>query len=99
MEPKRPANVIDDDDIVIDEENPEWTEADFARARPAKEVLPPKLYEALTRRRGPQKAPTKHPVSIRLSPEVVEHFRATGPGWQGRIDETLKAAIKAGGGR
>lgn len=45
-------------------------------------------------KRGPQKAPTKKLVSLRLSPEVVEHFRSTGPGWQTRIDETLVKAIK-----
>ncbi|WP_234901870.1 BrnA antitoxin family protein [Agrobacterium rubi] len=27
-----------------------------------------------------------------LSPEVVEHYKATGPGWQARIDEVLKKA-------
>jgi uncharacterized protein (DUF4415 family) len=44
--------------------------------------------------RGPQKAPTKKLVSLRLSPEVVDHFKASGPGWQTRIDETLVKAIK-----
>jgi len=43
--------------------------------------------------RGPQKAPTKERVSLRLSREVLSHFRATGAGWQRRIDETLKAAL------
>ena len=42
-------------------------------------------------KRGPQKAPKKVPVSIRLSPEVVEGLRATGSGWQGRADEVLKS--------
>lgn len=45
-------------------------------------------------KRGPQKAPTKKLVSLRLSPEVIEHFRSTGPGWQTRIDETLVKAVK-----
>jgi uncharacterized protein (DUF4415 family) len=45
-------------------------------------------------KRGPQKTPTKKLVSLRLSPEVVEHFKAGGPGWQTRIDETLAKAIK-----
>jgi uncharacterized protein (DUF4415 family) len=31
--------------------------------------------------------------SLRLSPEVLEHFRATGPGWQARIDEVLKRHV------
>lgn len=45
-------------------------------------------------KRGPQKTPTKKLVSLRLSPEVVEHFKAGGPGWQTRIDGTLLEAIK-----
>lgn len=45
-------------------------------------------------KRGPQKAPTKKLVSLRLSPEVVEHFKAEGPGWQTRIDNTLRKAIR-----
>jgi uncharacterized protein (DUF4415 family) len=45
-------------------------------------------------KRGPQKAPTKKLVSLRLSPEVIEHFKATGPGWQTRIDGALIEAIK-----
>jgi uncharacterized protein (DUF4415 family) len=44
--------------------------------------------------RGPQKMPTKQLVSLRLSPEVLEHFKATGTGWQTRIDQTLKSAIR-----
>jgi uncharacterized protein (DUF4415 family) len=45
-------------------------------------------------KRGPQKAPTKKLVSLRLSPEVIHHFRSTGPGWQTRIDSTLRQAIR-----
>jgi uncharacterized protein (DUF4415 family) len=45
-------------------------------------------------KRGPQKAPTKKLVSLRLSPEVVEHFKAGGRGWQTRIDKTLREAIR-----
>jgi uncharacterized protein (DUF4415 family) len=45
-------------------------------------------------KRGPQKAPTKKLVSLRLSAEVVEHFKFTGRGWQTRIDSTLLGSIK-----
>lgn len=45
-------------------------------------------------KRGPQKAPTKKLVSLRLSPEVIEHFKASGPGWQTRIDSVLVKAIR-----
>lgn len=45
-------------------------------------------------KRGPQKAPTKKLVSLRLSPEVIDHFKSTGPGWQTRIDGALREAIR-----
>ena len=48
-------------------------------------------------KRGPQKAPTKQLVSLRLAPEVVEHFKSAGPGWQTRIERTLLDSIKRGG--
>lgn len=75
----------------IDDENPEWTEADFVRARPASEVLPEAVQAKLgMRKRGPQKAPTKRAVTIRLSPDVLDAFRATGSGWQTRVDVALR---------
>ncbi len=45
-------------------------------------------------KRGPQKSPTKKLVSLRLSPKVIEHFKAAGPGWQTRIDSALLKSIK-----
>jgi uncharacterized protein (DUF4415 family) len=45
-------------------------------------------------KRGPQKAPTKKLVSLRLSPEVIDHFKSTGRGWQTRIDGALLESIK-----
>lgn len=44
-------------------------------------------------KRGKQKAPTKIPVSIRLSPEVVAYFKAGGEGWQTRLDKVLKTYV------
>jgi uncharacterized protein (DUF4415 family) len=38
----------------------------------------------------PFSAVTKIPVSIRLSPDVLDHYRSSGRGWQGRIDEALR---------
>ena len=43
--------------------------------------------------RGKQNAPLKVPVSLRLDPDVVAHFRATGRGWQTRINNTLRQAV------
>ncbi len=45
-------------------------------------------------KRGPQKSPTKKLVSLRLSSEVIDHFKSTGPGWQTRIDATLQKSIR-----
>jgi uncharacterized protein (DUF4415 family) len=47
------------------------------------------------RRRGPQKAPTKQRITLRLSPQVVQHYKAGGPGWQTRIDLDLQGKIGA----
>ncbi len=79
---------------MADRGNPEWTREDFARAVTFSS-LPARVAEKIsTRRRGPQKAPRKVPVSIRLSPDVVKAFRASGTGWQSRVDEILRAHIK-----
>lgn len=79
---------------LIDEENPEWTEEDFKRAKPFS-ALPASLQATLRRApRGPQKAPVKERITIRLSPEVVASFRATGEGWQTRLDAALKDWLK-----
>jgi uncharacterized protein (DUF4415 family) len=40
-------------------------------------------------------AVTKQPISIRLSPEVLEYFKATGPGWQTRIDQVLREYVES----
>ena len=48
----------------------------------------------VVRRRGPQKTPTKRLVTMRLSPDVVDKFRATGTGWQTRVDNAVKDWLK-----
>jgi uncharacterized protein (DUF4415 family) len=42
--------------------------------------------------RGPQKAPTKQQVTLRLDRDVIDRFRSTGSGWQSRINEVLRKA-------
>jgi len=74
-------------------DNPEWTAADFAKARPFSEVFP-EMAAAIKRARGRQKAPTKELTAIRLTRSTLDAFRATGPGWQGRIDAILKKAAE-----
>lgn len=67
----------------------ELTAADMKRLQPARDALPESLRAKLGMR-GPQKAPTKERITIRLSPEVVKRFRATGDGWQTRLDAALQ---------
>lgn len=74
-------------------DSPELTKADFAKARPFSEVFPD-LSASIRKGRGPNKAATKKLVSLRLSQEVISHFKSTGPGWQSRIDATLRKAVK-----
>lgn len=70
----------------------ELTAADMKRLHPAKQALPGTLLARLNVR-GPQKAPIKERIAIRLSPEVVRRFRDTGDGWQARVDTALKDAV------
>ena len=80
-------------DLRAVSDNPEWTRKDFAKARPFAEALPD-LAASIRRGRGPNKAPTKKLVSLRLSGQVLEAYKATGPGWQSRIDEDLRRINK-----
>lgn len=58
------------------------------------------LYKGkrLIRRGRPPAEVRKVSTTLRLSPEVVEHFRASGPGWQTRIDQALKRIVTRAGG-
>lgn len=72
----------------------ELTEEDFARARPASEVLPeilgPETAAELLKPRGrPKSSEKKVSLNIRLDADVVETFRSMGKGWQSRINRAL----------
>lgn len=70
----------------------EATDEELAQARPFAEVFP-ELAASIRRARGrPKLAAPKVQVSIRLDPDVLEKWRATGPGWQRRVNEALKRA-------
>ena len=79
-----------------DDDNPEWTSADFARARPASEILPKFIGqtatdELLRRGRGrPVKLNRKVNQTLRLDPDVVEAYRREGSGWQVLMNEVLR---------
>ncbi len=93
------ATTTDEKDAEItaaalrDPDNLPWTDEMWARARPAEEVMP-EFVARWRKWRGQQKAPVKKLVSLRLDPDVVDHFRATGPGWQGRINDALRKSAR-----
>jgi uncharacterized protein (DUF4415 family) len=75
---------------------PEWTEDQLDRAEFAigNKIIRP-ARGTLARPPGrPKAAAPKRSVHLRLSPDVLAHFRATGKGWQTRIDEALRKAAK-----
>ena len=81
-----------------DGEIPELTAEDFRRMRPAREMLPKlvgaKVAAELLRPRGrPPKDKPKAQVTLRLDAEVLDYFRAGGPGWQTRINAALRRAV------
>ena len=84
-------------DPAIHDENPDWTAEDFARAKPASELLPPELLAQFRNAVGrPRIESPKVPVKLRLDGDVLEALRATGPGWQTRINDMLKSKISRG---
>lgn len=50
-------------------------------------------FEAARLQRGrPKAAAPKVQTTLRLDPDVLERFRADGPGWQGRMNAALRRA-------
>lgn len=82
--------------VVFDDDAPEWTAADFARAGAAEEVLPAEFMTAYRRGRGRPKGSVKpdakQQITLRPDKSVIEKFRATGAGWQSRINQALRRA-------
>ena len=79
--------------IASDPDAPEASDGQLAQARPFPEAFPA-LAEALRKNMGgrPKAESPKVAVSIRLDRDVVERFKATGAGWQTRMNEALRAA-------
>ncbi len=75
----------------IDPDNPEWTD-DIVRQSVRFDALPASLKSKLRGR--PKAAITKERITIRLSQDVLEQFRASGQGWQTRLDAALKDWLK-----
>jgi uncharacterized protein (DUF4415 family) len=79
--------------LVDDIDNPEWTEQDFARAKPGYD-LPPHLLAAFPKTRGRPVGSSKALISLRLDNDVIDYFRSTGTGWQSRMNAVLRESAK-----
>ena len=77
---RKPKYINQDDWDSV--ESPPLSDELLSKMRPVKERHPD--ISAIVR--GPQKLPLKVPVSIRLSPDVIEYFKSQGKGWQTKIN-------------
>ncbi len=88
--------------IAADPDSRELDDAFFAQARPATEVLGEGVVAALEKKRGRGRpsgsvaAQTKAQVTLRLDNDVLQALKATGRGWQSRINAMLRKDIEAG---
>jgi len=78
--------------IAQDPDNPELTEEEMATAKPFREVFPD-LYANIKRTRGrPKLDAPRQPVTLRLSPEAIARFKASGgERWRARMSEALES--------
>ena len=84
---------VDDSDCPYDPDDASAVDAYWKEAIVSHSL--PELREKLAeRRRGPNKRPSKELVSVRYSPDVLAAFRATGQGWQTRMNEALRDWLK-----
>jgi uncharacterized protein (DUF4415 family) len=78
--------------ITSDADAGEATDAELALAKPFGATFPD-LMESIRRGRGrPAIANPRQQISLRLDGDVIEKFKSTGKGWQGRVNEALRKA-------
>ncbi|NKF23919.1 BrnA antitoxin family protein [Solimonas marina] len=85
MKPTKPA--MDSDSPILDET---W----FAKARPAREALPGHVLAAAKRPPGRPAGRNKESTTVRFDRDVLDAFRAAGPGWQTRMNAALREWLK-----
>lgn len=68
-----------------------------AKADPDAQPLTPKQLKSMVPMRAlrgrPKSVSAKQLVSVRYSPEVLAYFKATGEGWQSRMDGVLREYV------
>lgn len=84
----KPDDISQDDWDAVD--FPTLTDEQLHRMKPAKGD--PRLAP-LVKRGRPRSETPKRQITLRLDPDIVEHFKATGKGWQTRLNDTLRKAV------
>lgn len=83
--------------IAADPDSRELDAEWFAKAKPASEAFAPETYAALVAMKRPRGRPkadeTKVFTAIRLDADLLETFKATGKGWQTRVNAALRQFI------
>ena len=80
------------------DENPEWSEEDLASAQPFEKAFPGQFGSWTSKNkvgRPPVAQPKVH-IGFRLAADVVEGVRATGRGYNGRVEKVLRDALAKG---
>lgn len=74
-----------------------WRDPDDAPEITAKWVAEADLYRGkkLVRRGRPAGSSRKTQTTLRISKDVLQFFRDTGPGWQTRMDNALRRYVAA----
>lgn len=80
--------------IASDPDAPEATDEQLAQAKPFDEAFPA-LADAMRRNVGgrPKSENPKVAVSLRLDQDILTRFKASGPGWQTRMNDALRDAV------
>lgn len=79
----------------MDSDSPKLDKAWFAKARPAQEVLPAHVLAAAKRPPGRPAGSNKESTTARFDRDVLDAFRAGGPGWQTRMNAALRAWLES----
>jgi len=88
MKKHKPEEITQADWDAVD--SPPLSDSFLATMKPVRQTKP----DMPPRVRGPQKSPRKTPVALRLDTAIIEAFRATGHGWQSKVNAILRDWLK-----
>lgn len=103
MTKNKPDSLSDDEEariqrlIASDADAPEMTDEQLAVAKPFADAFPSLAENMRQKSRGrPRLQNPKVAVSLRLDADVVAKFKATGIGWQSRMNAVLRREVAVG---